>query len=74
VIDLVVDLVVDLIANEFRRSNSLNAGGQSGTFERLSQNAVFVSSADRNPTLFHGGSGDKEDSIAGSILNKSFRF
>ena len=62
------------MATAFRRSNSLNAGGHRGTFERLSQNAVFASSADRNPALFQGGSGGGVDSVVGSILGERFRF
>lgn len=45
-----------LAGGGFRRSNSFKECGKSATFERLSQNAMFASSADRNPPLFHGGS------------------
>jgi hypothetical protein len=72
--DLATVLVVGPTDNQFRRSNSLNAGGQSDTLERLSQNAVLASSADRNPALFHGGSGGGVDSVGRSTSGERFRF
>lgn len=69
-----VDSVVELATNEFRRSNSLSAGEQSGTLERLSQNAVLASSADWNPAFFQGGSGGNVESDAVSISGERLRF
>jgi hypothetical protein len=68
---LAVGLVLGPIAKEFRRSNplnnSFNAEKQIGAFKRLSQNAIFASSADRKPALFHGGSGGGVDSAVGPL-------
>ena len=88
--DLVVDLIIGLIAalgelrpdlanNEFRLSNSFSARGQSGTFERLSQNAVFASSADWKPPCFQNGSGGGVEAVdrlsSGELLCfRSFAF
>ena len=77
VIDLIVilaELVLDLANNDFRLSNSFNARGQSGTFEILSQNAVFASSADRNPPLLQKGSGGGVKAVGRLLSGERLRF